>query len=53
MIVVVGLGLGQVFERFPITYDILRYAGGAYMLWLAWKIANSGPVGEDKHRARP
>ena len=27
MIVVVGLGLGQVFERFPVTYEILRYGG--------------------------
>lgn len=53
MIVVVGLGLGQMFERFPITYEILRYAGGAYMLWLAWRIANSGPVGEGKTSGSP
>lgn len=53
MIVVVGLGLGQMFERFPITYEILRYAGGAYMLWLAWRIANSGPVGEGKTSRSP
>ena len=53
MIVVVGLGLGQVFERFPITYEIMRYGGGAYMLWLAWKIANSGPVGEGKTSGSP
>ena len=24
-------------ERFPITYEVMRYGGGAYMLWLAWK----------------
>ena len=53
MIVVVGLGLGQVFERFPVTYEILRYGGGAYMLWLAWKIANSGPVGEGDTSGTP
>ncbi len=53
MILVVGLGLGQVFERYPVTYEILRYAGGAYMLWLAWKIANSGPVGEGKTSGSP
>jgi threonine/homoserine/homoserine lactone efflux protein len=23
---------------------VLRYGGTAYLLWLAWKIANSGPV---------
>jgi threonine/homoserine/homoserine lactone efflux protein len=53
MIVVVGIGLGQVFERFPMTYDIMRYGGGAYMLWLAWRIANSGPVGEGKTAGSP
>jgi threonine/homoserine/homoserine lactone efflux protein len=31
----------------------MRYGGGAYMLWLAWKIANSGPVGEGKASGSP
>lgn len=53
MVVVMRLGLGQVFERFPVTYEIMRYGGGAYMLWLAWKIANSGPVGEGKTSGSP
>jgi threonine/homoserine/homoserine lactone efflux protein len=38
----VGLGLGQIFEQAPILHTILRYAGAAYLLYLAWKIANSG-----------
>jgi threonine/homoserine/homoserine lactone efflux protein len=25
---------------------VLRYVGAAYLLYLAWKIAHSGPVGE-------
>jgi threonine/homoserine/homoserine lactone efflux protein len=53
MIAVVGLGLGQVFERFPVSYEVMRYGGGAYMLWLAWKIANSGPVGEGQASGSP
>ena len=53
MIVVMGFGLGQVFELYPVTYDIMRYGGGAYMLWLAWKIANSGPIGEGKTSGSP
>ena len=40
MILVIGLGLGQLFVAYPITYQILRYGGGAYMVWLAWQIAN-------------
>ena len=44
MIACVGLGLGKVFEAIPVLNIILKFAGAAYMLWLAWKIANSGPA---------
>src|SRR3989338_2299832 len=37
----VGLGLGQLFEQVPLLYDVLRYLGAAYLLYLAWKIAGS------------
>ncbi len=37
----VGLGLGQLFEQVPLLYNVLRYLGAAYLLYLAWKIANS------------
>jgi threonine/homoserine/homoserine lactone efflux protein len=47
MIGVVGLGLGWVFETYPVIYTVLRYAGCAYMLWLAWKIATAKPAGQD------
>ena len=53
MVVVVGLGLAQVFVAYPVLYQTLRYGGGLYMLWLAWRIANSGPVGEGKAGAKP
>ncbi|MGE8496786.1 MAG: LysE family translocator [Pseudomonas sp.] len=42
LVMAVGLGLGQVFERFPLLYTVLRYVGAAYLLYLAWKIANAG-----------
>ena len=35
MLILVGLGLGQVFAAVPQFYDVLRYAGAAYLLWLA------------------
>lgn len=41
MVVIVGLGLMQVFDAVPITHTILKYAGMAYLLWLAWKIAHA------------
>ena len=37
-LVFLGFGLNSVFTRFPMIYDFLRYAGAAYMLWLAWHI---------------
>lgn len=53
MVIVIGLGLGAVFETYPVMHRLLAYGGGAYMLWLAWKIATTGPVGEAKMGSRP
>lgn len=44
MIGLVGLGLGQVFKSYSALYTGLKYAGAAYMLFLAWKIATSKPA---------
>jgi len=41
MQVLVGLGLHGVLGRYPVLLQGLRYVGGAYMLWLAWKLATS------------
>jgi threonine/homoserine/homoserine lactone efflux protein len=55
MILLVGLGFGQIFERLPLLYTALKVLSVAYMLWLAWKIATAGPVTPDaqKSDARP
>src|SRR3954462_11370895 len=52
MIGAVGLGLGTVFIAFPLLQTILKYAGIAYLLYLAAAIAMSGPVspGQDNRR---
>lgn len=47
MIVAVGLGLSGVFRAAPVLYEVLKWTGAAYMLWLAWRIAQSGPVSAD------
>lgn len=50
----VGLGLGEIFKLYPALYTGLKYAGAAYMLWLAWKIATSAPRGDGPNPdARP
>ena len=46
----VGLGLHLVLDRFPAFYDVLRYAGGAYMLFIAWKLASARPGGAALHK---
>jgi threonine/homoserine/homoserine lactone efflux protein len=54
MIACVGLGLGKVFEIFPQIYTALKYAGAAYMLWLAYKIATATPSsGDEDQNAQP
>lgn len=40
--VAVALGLASLFAASPVAYDILRYAGAAYLLWLAYKAFSSG-----------
>lgn len=53
MVAAVGLGLGQVFERFPVTNTVLRVAGAAYLLWLAYKIAMAKPSLDGASSAQP
>ncbi|OZB24977.1 MAG: lysine transporter LysE [Pseudomonas sp. 34-62-33] len=54
LVAAVGLGLGQVFQRLPLLHDVLRYVGAAYLLYLAWKIAQSGaPQSRENAEAKP
>ncbi len=47
MIVVVGLGLIQVFDAYPITLQIMKWGSVAYLIYLSWKIANAAPKKAD------
>jgi threonine/homoserine/homoserine lactone efflux protein len=44
MLLCVGLGMHSVMSRIPIVYDVLRYLGSAYLLWMAWKLATTRAV---------
>ncbi len=35
-----GLGLLQIAQSAPLVFAILKYASAAYVIWLAWKVAN-------------
>lgn len=41
MMILVGIGITQIFEAFPISYQILKVLSVLYMLYLALKIATS------------
>jgi threonine/homoserine/homoserine lactone efflux protein len=42
----VALGIGQVITGHPAVLTVLNWLGAAFLLYLAWKIAVSGPLGE-------
>ncbi|MDO8396805.1 MAG: LysE family translocator [Bradyrhizobium sp.] len=52
MIGAVGLGLGTIFITYPVLQTILKYAGVAYLVYLAVHIAMSGPAAPDQDNAR-
>jgi len=41
MVLIIGLGLGALFERFPIVLNILKIVGILYLFWMAYKIARN------------
>jgi threonine/homoserine/homoserine lactone efflux protein len=52
MVGAVGIGLGTVFIAYPVLQTILKYAGVAYLVYLAAAIAMSGPVSTDQDAGR-
>ena len=53
LMLLVGLGLGQLFEAFPIVRQGLRVAALCFIFYLAWRIANSGTSEDTTKEARP
>ena len=49
----VCLGLGSLFNQFPILLDILRYFGAAYILYLAYKMFGSLNITSAEEKSRP
>ena len=44
-ILAAALGLSAVFAAVPVAYDAVRWAGAAYLLWLAWDSVRPGADG--------
>ncbi|WP_424971139.1 LysE family translocator [Dinoroseobacter sp. S76] len=53
MVLLLGLGLGQVFVTWPVFHDVLKIASVAYMAWLAWKIAHAAAPEGAETAGRP
>lgn len=54
MLILVGVGLIQVFDLYPVSHQILRIVSIIYLVYLAYKIATaSGPEGDVKSSATP
>jgi len=53
LIVLCGLGLAGPFATYPILHTILKWGGGAYLLYLAYRIATSSGVGLKPSGAKP
>lgn len=53
MVLLVGFGFGVVFEKFPNLHQLIKVAGVAYLLWLAWHIATAEPKAIEKGTRKP
>ena len=53
LLIAVGFGLGALLHSVPLVYTALKFAGGAYLVWIAWKIGTSRSLSEGKAGAQP
>lgn len=53
LVLITGMGMKAVFDYFPDVYMIIKVAGVSFLLYLAWKIANSANVRADEKVKRP
>ena len=44
MLVAVSLGAGELLRAHAWMHPVLRWAGAAYLLWLAWRIGSADPA---------
>jgi threonine/homoserine/homoserine lactone efflux protein len=53
MMILAGLGLTEVFARYPVSHTALKLASVIYMLYLAWRIATAAAIGRRDASGRP
>ncbi len=50
LLIVVGFGIMQVFETYPVIHHILKVLSVCYLLFLSWKIAAAAPMDIEANR---
>lgn len=53
MLALIGLGLGGMFELYPLLHQAIKAVGVIYLLYLAWKIASARSAADAATRQRP
>ncbi|MCA1771714.1 MAG: LysE family translocator [Halomonas sp.] len=53
MVLVVGGGLMTLFDAYPLLNKVLQAVSVAYLLWLAWKVANAAPLKASDEKGTP
>lgn len=48
-----AFGLSQLFLAVPVAYDVVRFAGAIYLLYLAWRMLKTAPAEGPAPLARP
>lgn len=42
-----GLGLAELGQSAPVVFEVLKWISAAYIVWIAWKVANLRLAGDD------
>ena len=53
MVFLVGMGLAQMFDLYPVAHTLLKTLSVVYLLYLAWKIMNTGRPSQGNAAAHP
>ena len=53
MVAALGFGLGTLFLNYPVIHQVIKIAGISYLLFLAWKIANTSNANTGKPLKEP
>jgi threonine/homoserine/homoserine lactone efflux protein len=53
MFIIVGTSLGVIFNQYPILHELIKVVGLFYLLYLAWRIANTVPATVRNNESRP